>query len=211
MTVIVIIQARLGSTRFPRKVLADLCGIPLIAHVVARAQQIPNADGVVLAVPEDDEETFSSLGLPIPVVAYTENGDEDDVLSRFAAVADVYPADIYCRLTGDCPVLRPDVAAKVIQAAIDSHGYASNDVDRSGYADGEDAEAFPRALLLRADAEAVTRYDREHVGPWMARQGEVLVCNPALKWAPPKLSVDTVEDLARVRGIIAHEHVKHIH
>ena len=195
----------------PQKAFADLCGRPVVAHVVERALQIVGCDRVILAVPEADGPRFKALGLGCDVLAYTSCSaqweadghlPEDDVLSRFGAVSREYPADFYARITADCPLLDPRVCEKVIKAGIESGVYTSNDVSRSGYPDGLDCEVFPRELLLRADREVADFYARHHVCPWMADQGEVLVCVGAEHWHPDKISVDTPEDLERVRRIL---------
>jgi spore coat polysaccharide biosynthesis protein SpsF (cytidylyltransferase family) len=207
MKTIAIVQARTRSTRFPRKVLADLCGHPVLWHVVTRAKAIQGVDKVVVACPESDGETIRDLDMGVDVVAYTKGGDENDVLSRFEFVSHAFPAGWYVRLTADCPMLNPEVAQRVLDAAVDGQCYAHNDCVLSGYPDGWDAQAFPAELLRRAADKAWSAYDREHVCPWMERHAKVvMVMNPdrgAREWL--KMSVDTAEDLERVRAALAGE------
>lgn len=182
MRTVAIVQARLGSQRFPNKILADLDGRPILAWVLERANQIAGVDAVALA-------------MPIP------GRDENDVLGRFLDVARAYRADVIVRLTADCPLLNPDVAAKTIRLFHDSGWeFVSNDTRVSGYPDGWDVEVFSIAALHRADSHAVDPLDREHVTRWMhANIMNTTLYAPA-PWSGPKLSIDTPADLDVVRA-----------
>ena len=205
--VVCVIQARLGSTRFPRKVLADLCGKPVLQHVMERAAAIRGMDRLVLAVPVSELHEWSRLGVEVTgrfVFSYV--GSAENVLARFAHAAEANDSAVVLRLTGDCPLIAPDVCERVL-GYIETGAmiYATNDTRISGYPDGLDAEAFTASLLYSADRQATSAHDREHVTPWMQRH---------VDWSPifapigergpwPKLSVDTPEDLDHVRRIMA--------
>ena len=195
-----VIQARLGSSRFPRKALADLGGKPLIRHVVERASAIRGVGEVVLAVPEREVVALCYCSHVVgPMVA------EDDVLGRFAAVRAYYPeADTVMRLTGDCPLLDPRIAEQVLALYRATPGceYAWNVAP--GYIDGTDVEVFSAAALRWAHRCATDPYDREHVGPWIRRHCKVATLLPD---APStlKTSVDTPDDLERVRTLMSYE------
>ena len=200
---VAIIQARLGSVRFPRKILADLAGRPVLQHVIDRATQIQGVDTVVVGCPAGEYAELASAVSGAAVEGAADSRADSDVLGRFADLADLMCADVIVRLTGDCPLIDPAVAAFVLQRFFALQAdYATNDVNLSGYPDGEDVEVFTCALLDRAHAEAVTPQDREHVTPIMRRLLGVKVAvvmkpgatSPSLdKW-----SIDTPEDLARV-------------
>jgi spore coat polysaccharide biosynthesis protein SpsF (cytidylyltransferase family) len=196
---ICVIQARLGSTRFFRKALADLAGKPVIQHVVDRAKQIDGVGEVVVAWPAIDFGHVPHLGVAQCFVA----GREVDVLGRYARVVERYPeAEVIVRITGDCPLLDPAIAEEVI-ALLDSDRdaeYASNIAP--GYVDGEDVEVFSRAALEWAAREATDLYDREHVTPWIRRHCKTATLLPATSNAKPKTSIDTPEDLERVRAML---------
>lgn len=190
MRTVAIIQARLGSRRFPNKILADLDGRPILAWVLERAGQIDGVDAVALA-------------MPLP------GRDENDVLGRFLDVARAYKADVIMRVTADCPLLNPDVAADVLRLFQDSTSdFASNDTRVSGYPDGWDVEVFSRAALETAVAQAVLPEDLEHVTPWMQRNIRHRILYAPEPWTGPKLSIDTTEDLDIVRLWL---HRKHPH
>lgn len=193
---VAIIQARLGSTRLPNKVLADIAGKPMLLRVVERARKIPKVTKVIVTIPACD--------MPLRAFCLANNiamvvGDQADVLGRYHKAARVADADVVLRITGDCPLLDPALSAKVLRAFLRDEPIIAD--NRSPGADGFDTEVFSRATLDVAHACAKDDYEREHVTPKMyAMAGEyrthVLVTPPG-----PKLSVDTAEDLARVRYI----------
>jgi spore coat polysaccharide biosynthesis protein SpsF len=202
--VLAVIQARLGSSRLPRKCITDICGKPLIAHVVERVQAIEGISSVVGAVPVDDNElvdVFRELGVD------TVMGSQKDVLSRFSLAAHAYRPDIILRITGDCPVLDPSAANGVIQLMEENNEcqFASNDTLISGWPDGTDIEAFRVSLLNKVASSAdCTASDREHVTPAMKRlcNGGKLLQRQHDHWSNLKLSVDTLDDLKRIRIIL---------
>lgn len=106
MRINAVIQARVGSTRFPGKVLEDLGGRPVLEWVVRAARSATQIDTVVVATSTkaaDDDVAELAATLGVAVV----RGSEDDVLSRFVAALDAHPADAVVRLTADCPPARP--------------------------------------------------------------------------------------------------------
>lgn len=163
---IVIIQARMSSSRLPGKVLAGIAGKPAIAWTIDRARRAEGIDGVWVAcsdVPADD-----------PLAEFVESkdvdvyrGDEEDVLSRFAAIAAESGADRIVRLTGDCPFADPEIIACAIETHRESGAdYVSNHLVRS-YPDGLDVEVFSRQALDRTHAGATDPFLRQHVTPYI--------------------------------------------
>jgi spore coat polysaccharide biosynthesis protein SpsF len=201
VSVLAIVQARLGSTRFPRKALADLGGRPLITHVVDRVRQVRGVDAIVLAVPHRDFDALWPMVLS-GVSCHGPDVPEDDVLARFVAVAAMYPqCDTIMRVTGDCPLWDPREGERVLALYQSIHGceYAWNVAP--GYVDGEDCEVFSRAALLQAHWHA-TGEDREHVTPWIRKHYPVATAMPFSDRRHLKTSVDTLEDLERVRQMV---------
>lgn len=195
MSVLCVIQARLGSTRLPQKSLAWIGDRTLIDHVFERALLIQQVDQIVLAVPAG--ESLHAWETQVPVA-------EADVLGRFAWVAEQWPEyDTIVRLTGDCPMLSPEIADLVITLYRDAHAWYAWNV-APGYTDGEDVEVFKREALMRAHREATDPSDREHVTSWIRRNYPVVTLTPA---GPRrrKTSVDTVEDLEYVRRLYAQQ------
>ena len=199
------IQARMSSKRFPRKVLENLAGVPMIVFMARRAARATLVDEVVVVTstdPSDDDlaTTVRAAGFPV------FRGDLDDVLQRFVDAAAAHPADEVIRLTGDCPLIDPAVIDAVIdcrrQAGAD---YASN-VDPPTFPDGLDVECFTRQALERAHALALKPSEREHVTLWMRSDDAALkranLLAPA-DLSAVRLTVDYVDDLAVVRALVA--------
>src|SRR5437867_259604 len=190
MRTIAIIQARLTSTRFPGKVLADLDGTPIAERVLQAAEQIKGVHHAVLAWPV--------AGI-----------DENDVLARYVHYATLYEADVIVRLTADCPLFDPQVGTLVLQAFknIGSIGYASNVYPKRTWPDGMDCEVFSLDYLVGADADpATTAHDREHVTPPIQRAAaedcRYISVELPVDWSAVRLTVDTPEDLEWLRVAI---------
>lgn len=167
MKTIIVIQARMGSTRLPGKVLMPLDIHPVLGWVVTATQRA-GADEVVVATSDLEQDN--------PIVEFCENvgvrcirGSESDVLSRFVRVAEETGADILVRTTGDCPLLDPQVIREVIKLReMTGADYATN-TDPPTYPDGLDVEVFTRRALLEAHAEATRPSDRDCVTRFISR------------------------------------------
>jgi glutamate-1-semialdehyde 2,1-aminomutase len=203
--IIAIVQARQGSSRLPGKSLRPLAGRPLIAHVLERAAAIPGIDSVMLATStagRDDALASTVAQLRRYSVV---RGSEHDVLDRIHLAASLARADVVMRLTGDCPLLAPEVAEGVCLLYALGFDYAWNDTRCSGFPDGTDVEVFSMELLAQAAASATRAEDREHVTPWIRRvvsQVGMLPHRPDLSWL--KLSVDTPQDFAFVQRVASY-------
>ena len=202
MKVVAIVQARLGSTRLPRKVLADVGGRPMIARVLERAAAIRGVDLTVAAVPLGEWELGAAIAEAGFLCYY---GASDDVLARYARIATMLRASIVIRITGDCPLLAPDVSRDVLRVFLHAgdYDYVSNVGPGT---DGLDTEVFSTVALLEANATgARDDHDREHVTPAIRRAadeaGRAGVVAVPRGGCPVKLSVDEYEDLDRVRRI----------
>lgn len=172
MKCVAIIQARMGSTRLPGKVLLPLAGLPVIQHMIHRAAAIENVDQVIVAVSDlPVNEPLAQWVLGSQATLY--RGSEHDVLGRFYEAAREAGADQVIRLTADCPVLSPKISSMVVHLFQHSHGnlhYASNVPDGNRtYPRGLDTEIFSFSILEEAYRKATTTSDREHVTPYIRR------------------------------------------
>lgn len=207
VNVVAVVQARLGSTRLPGKVLLDVGGASMLARTVRRLQRARLVDTVVVATsttPQDDAVERAARELGVAVC----RGSEDDVLARYAQAAGESRAEVVVRVTSDCPLIDPDVVDLVVasfRAACPTADYASNTQHRT-YPRGLDVEAFSAAALERADREARTEAQREHVTPYFYQHPElfhlVSVANDR-DLAAYRFTVDTAEDLAFARAVYA--------
>ena len=209
--VVGIVQARMGSTRLPGKVMADLGGRPLVAWALGRLARAHQVDEVWLATsehPENDPLAEFATKSGYQVV----RGSETDVLSRFAESARRSKADVIVRVTADCPFIDPTIVDDVLHLRAQQNvDYATNTIERR-HPDGLDVEVFTRAALDRADKEATDPILREHVThyisgkrrnvlPWGGFSSASLSGHSDfshLRW-----TVDEADDLAFVRAVVA--------
>lgn len=207
MRTVAFIQARMSSSRFPGKVLADLGGQPMIVHMLARVASARLVDETVVLTSTDPSDDPLARALADRGQA-CHRGALDDVLGRFGSAAAAHPGDVYVRLTGDCPLIDPAVIDQVLALrAATGAEYCSN-VAPPTYPDGLDVECFTAHALQRALAAADRPALREHVTLWMRDAAAGLSC--ANLAAPVdashlRLTVDYPDDLAVVRQIVAAE------
>lgn len=210
---IAIIQARMGSQRFPGKSLATLDGKPIIQHVIERALAL-RVDKICVAIPDTPADSSLAAWLryvrdPRFTWIQITNRDPNDVLGRFAAVAELFPdADPIVRLTGDCCFLDPEHSQSLIDAylGVPRYAYVHNSGLGSRWPEGIDTEVISRSALFDANREALTAYDREHVTPFIrnrpARFRSRLVNKDDADWSQWHFSIDTVDDAERARQIV---------
>lgn len=206
MTAVAIIQARMGSSRLPGKVLQDLGGLPAIAWPVRAARAVTGFDGVAVATTDQDQDDA--------IVAWCRandvpchRGPEDDVLARYLLAARAEKADIIMRLTADCPLLDPKVMDEVLMVLqLSGVEYASN-IEPRTWPDGLDCEVFTREALEAAAAEAKRTDEREHVTLFIRRFRDrfstrnVTCPIPGLK--SEEWTLDNPEDLEFLRAVVA--------
>ncbi len=199
--VLAIIQARLSSVRFPRKVLAELDGLPLIEFMIQRVKEAKTIDKIVLAVPESDLDSALSEVAGRQGVAIV-GGSSHDVLDRFATLVRHRPEGVVVRLTADCPLVDP----VVIDALVEQFVHSDLDYLCTGlsFPDGVDVEVTKRELVLLADALATSAVDREHVMPWIARQPTLRrdAMQNRVDLGHLRLTVDELIDLHVVRSVL---------
>jgi glutamate-1-semialdehyde 2,1-aminomutase len=168
MKTVAVIQARMGSTRLPGKVLQNLGGKPVLKWVIEAAQAAPGVDETIVATstnPADDIVVQKCMEWGVRSV----RGSETDVISRFMVAAEFSGADVLLRLTGDCPFQDPQVMGEVVRLRkVTGAAYASN-IDPPTWPDGLDVEVFTRQTLEIAHKEATRPSDRDCVTRYMAR------------------------------------------
>jgi spore coat polysaccharide biosynthesis protein SpsF len=165
MKVTAIIQARMGSTRLPGKVLMDIAGRPLLEHVIERVLACRSLDQVVIATTnaaEDDKITdfVQTMGISF------YRGSTDDVLDRYYQAAKIFNANILVRLTADCPLLDPIEIDRIVSYFL-NHNELDYIATGHTYPEGYGAEVFTMATLERAWREAKLVSEREHVTPYI--------------------------------------------
>lgn len=201
---VAILQARMGSTRLPGKVLMDLGDRPVIAHCIGRAARTAGVDAVCVATGDQPSDDPIAEFVHARTTAALFRGSPDDVLGRYLGAARATQADVILRITCDCPLIDPGVTARVVAAQAAGADFATNNMPPS-FPHGLDCEVFTRELLECAAAEAVDAFDREHVTPWMRSSPRVrrvnVACERAL--AQERWTLDYPEDLAFLRAVFA--------
>jgi spore coat polysaccharide biosynthesis protein SpsF len=219
MKTVAIIQARMGSTRLPGKVLMDICGKPMLERVVERTKRAKLIDRVIVATTDEKQDNpIASLCKKNKYPVY--RGEHLDVLTRYYMAAAFVQADTIVRITADCPLIDPNVIDRMVglfyKHKVD---YATNRLPEQWggwtYPVGLDVEIFSWEALERACHEANTPDEREHVTLYFYDDMPHKFTNFAItprgfkillyKHMPPykhlRWTVDTAEDLKRVRGI----------
>jgi spore coat polysaccharide biosynthesis protein SpsF len=205
MKIVAIVQARMGRSRLPGKVLKDLGGAAVLDRVLNRLGRSRLIQELLVATtsePADDA-----------IVEHCERtgrkmfrGSEQDVLDRYCRAAKYMNADVVVRITSDCPVIDPEVTDATIRAFLDQHAdYASNIRVRS-YPRGLDTEVMTLQALERAWRESTKPHQREHVTPYIYENpGEFALhgIEHGTDCSQHRWTVDTPEDLQLLRAIYA--------
>jgi spore coat polysaccharide biosynthesis protein SpsF len=204
---VIVVQARMQSSRLPGKVLLDLEGRPLLQRVLERLRRCAHADEIVLAVPDvPADDPLVDLARRLDVRWY--RGSEHDVLARYAGAAREARADLVVRVTSDCPLIDPgetDAVIQELQTRRASCDYASNRLEPH-LPRGLDTEALWRDVLERTDRLATSGPAREHV-TWFcyAERPDLFtlhsVLRPELAAHDLRWTVDTEDDLTMVRRL----------
>jgi spore coat polysaccharide biosynthesis protein SpsF (cytidylyltransferase family) len=207
---VALIQARMGSTRLPGKVLADLAGQPLLSLVIERTAAAAGLDAIAVATSDlerDDAVAAVAAEAGVDVV----RGSEGDVLDRYHAGAQQLGADLILRITADCPLIDPEIIGRLLKLRrdreFDHAGVATACLPPSvgrRYPDGLDCEVFTCVALERAWRESSDPYDREHVTPFMGRDERVRrgVLEAETDYGTERWTVDYPEDLEFVRAVV---------
>lgn len=206
--VLAIIQARMGSTRLPGKVMKPLLGRPILEHVVRRVARSERVDEVIVATSRlEADQPVAELARLLGVDSF--RGSEEDVLERYVGAArwaKLNGQDHVVRITADCPFADPAVIDQVIREHLETGAdYTSNTLERT-FPHGADVEVFTAEVLYTTDLEAVADYEREHVTPFIWSQPERFrlhaVEAPARLRRPElRLTVDTEADYMLARAI----------
>ena len=170
MKIVAIVQARLGSKRLPNKVIKVIDGSSMIEILLKRLSRSKLITKIVVATSIDSKD--NKLKLLINKLGYDcEQGSIDNVLNRYICVAEKYEADIIVRITGDCPLVDPEIVDKVINKfKEDSVDYCSN-TNPPTFPDGLDVEVFTLDALKKSSSMTTNKSDLEHVTPYLKESG----------------------------------------
>ena len=205
-TTAVIVQARTGSSRLPGKVLMNLAGRTVLAHVLERCQAVAGADVTCCATTgAADDDRIAAEAERCGAAVF--RGGERDVLGRYHGAAQALGADVILRVTSDCPLFDPAVGAAVLDlragAGVD---FAANNTPPA-WPHGFDCEAFTMEALDRAFRHAEEPAQREHVTPWLRTHPGVTRANldgPGGGLAGHRWTVDYAEDMRFFEALFPH-------
>lgn len=206
MKIIATIEARMTSSRLPGKVLLQAAGKPMLEHLVNRLRTVPSLDEIVLATTgnasDDGLEDFSKR---VGIGCY--RGSEDDVMIRVIGAAESVGANVVVEITGDCPIIDPQIIEQTIQMFKANHAdYVSNTHIKS-YPDGMDTQVFRLTTLQRSAAMTDDVLDHEHVTLHIRNHPEIfsqvhLVAPPEIHWPGLGLTLDEPKDYELLKKII---------
>ncbi len=170
MKIVAVVQARMGSTRLPNKVMKQINGVPMIELLLKRLARSKEIDQIVVATSVDAKN--DPLAAHVRGLGFDcEQGSENDVLDRYVQAARAHRADVIVRITGDCPLVDPDLVDECVRRfKVQDVDYFSN-VSPPTYPDGLDIEVVTLAALERAMLETNKSYDHEHVTPYVREAG----------------------------------------
>ena len=203
MQTLVVIQARLASTRLPGKALLPLAGMPMLGFLLERLRGLSGRFCLATTWRPEDL-ALASLARDLGVEAV--QGEEDDVLARFLRCLDRFPAQAVARVTADNPLTCPELVEAALRLVLDGAEHAGLPQDCPV---GLGADAFSAQALRRMALQARAPDEREHINLHALRHPSAYqILRPTL---PPtarrpdiRLTVDTPEDLDRVRRLVEH-------
>jgi len=206
MKIIATIEARMTSSRLPGKVLLPVLDRPMLLYLVERLRAVPSLDEIVLATTTNTaDDVLATFAETHGLIVF--RGSEDDVMMRVIGAAESVDADIVVELTGDCPIIDPDIIEQTIRMFLHHDvDYASNAHIRS-YPDGMDTQVFRLETLKRSAAMTNAPLDHEHVTLHIRNHPEIfprvnLVAPPSLSWPDLGLTLDEEADYRFLSKII---------
>ena len=220
--IVAIIQARMGSTRLPGKVMIDIAGKPALGRVIERVAKSKYVDKIVVATTHNaNDGIIVDYAMSQGVTPFL--GREEDVMGRVLEAGTMTGADIIVDITADCPLIDPAIIDNVIWKYTDSPiignvkwewlnrhkkpDYVSNCVPIKSFPDGMDVQVY-HIEALKQVYKLTANSLRKHVG-WNIPQWKQFYCiyieaEPELHWPELRLTLDTKEDYHFITSIFNH-------
>lgn len=200
-----VVQARMGSTRLPGKVLMPAAGKPLLAHLLERLGRARTLETIIVATSDDvRDDPIAALCSSLDVSVF--RGSERDVLDRYYRAASGAGIDLVVRITADCPLVDPAIVDAMVQYALDHEGDFDLVTNRRPltFPDGLDLDVIPIDAIAHAWREAREPMQREHVIPWFWDTNRRIhnLEHPANLYAEHRWTLDYAEDYALIRRVI---------
>lgn len=200
--IVAIVQARMGSTRLPGKVLKEVLSRPLLSYQIERMAKSKMIDELVIATTPNGNELIIELCQKENIAYFI--GSEKDVLERYYLAAKKFQADIVVRMTSDCPLIDAEIVDAVINMYKNNDfDYVSNTQIRT-FPRGMDTEVFSFSALEEAYKEAEIEYEHEHVTPYLYLNAEKFKIGQYIQEKDSneiRLTVDTPEDFELIKRL----------
>ena len=208
MKIVAIIEARMSSSRLPGKVLMEAAKKPMLEHLVNRLKFVASLDEIIIATTiNKSDDILENFSKNMNISCY--RGSENDVMSRVIEAADSVCTDIVVGITGDCPVIDPQLIEQTIQLfKINNADYVANAHVRT-YPDGMDTQVYKLDILKQSAAMTNDKLDREHVTLHIRNNPDLfshlyLPAPPECFWPELGLTLDEQEDYELLKKIIEH-------
>lgn len=206
MKIVATIEARMTSSRLPGKVMMPALGRPMLAHLTRRLKAVPSIDKIVLATTVNATDDV--------LVDFAEKdginvfrGSEEDVMSRVIGAAELAQADVVVEITGDCPIIDPDLVEQTIRVFMRNNAVYCANSFISSYPDGMDVQVMTLEALKRSFSMTDDPLDREHVSRHIVQNPQLfphvyLIAPPSLHWPGLGLTLDEPADYELIRTLI---------
>lgn len=206
--IVATIEVRMTSSRLPGKHMLEVCGKPILAHLIDRLKRVPSLGDIVIATtvnPADDVlcQLASDCGVRF------HRGSEEDVMQRVVDAAASVNADLIVEITGDCPLIDPEIVEQAIRMHCCNQSDYTGNAEIRSYPDGMDVQVFSAADLAAAATITDDADDHEHVSLYFRRHPERyrhlhLVAPPELHWPELGLTLDEGNDYLLIKRIYEH-------
>ena len=192
MSVIAIVQARMGSNRLPGKVMKDILGKPMLWYLINRLQHSQLIEKIVIAVPDkESDKVLVEFAEEIGIDSFA--GSEEDVLDRYYGAAKKYNAETIVRITGDCPLIDPDLVDLVVDHYLKNKDKIDFVHNGLSYPDGiVETEVFSFNVLEEAWKRAKFVSEREHVTAYIWKNNYIFRID----------TLEHIEDLSHLRLVV---------
>jgi len=204
--IVAVIEARMGSTRLPGKVLLKVRGKQMLERLVNRIKSIPLINEIVLATTSNQKDNIlEKFSIENNIKCY--RGSEQDVLSRVIEAGLENKADIIVEITGDCPIIDPNIVKNAINLYLNNQvDYVSN-VEIRSYPDGMDVQVYSLTTLMNSADLTKDSLDREHVTLFIRKHPELytridMIAPKELHWPELGLTLDENNDFLLLSKII---------
>ena len=202
--IVVVVQARMSSQRFPGKVLIDVLGSPMLGHLLDRLGQCKAINGLIVATSDDSSDDSVAAYTAVRGIA-CHRGDLDDVAGRLIGAAEAMDADALVRVSADSPLLDPALVDEAVRLFRDRRVDLVTNVQKRTFPKGQSVEVVSLPTLHAAWSKGMTADEREHVTKRFydhARDYAIRNMVHEPECGDIQLSVDTLEDMRRVSGIL---------